>query len=71
MSMDGFFFGRIDYNDRATRYLSQTMEGVWHGDSFNLGSAADIFFGILLISYETPGGLSNDVNNWGPPVQVV
>ncbi|XP_072039219.1 lysosomal alpha-mannosidase-like [Amphiura filiformis] len=69
MGMDGFFFGRIDYNDRSTRYLSKTMEGIWHGDADNLGKAADIFFGVLLISYQAPPGLSNDINNWGPPIQ--
>ena len=71
MGMDGFFFGRIDSNDRASRYLSQTMEGIWHGDMNNLGTAADIFFGILLLDYHAPPGLSNDFDNWGPPVQVM
>jgi alpha-mannosidase len=36
MGFDGVFFGRIDYEDKASRTSQKTMEMVWEG-SANLG----------------------------------
>jgi alpha-mannosidase len=36
MGFDGLFFGRADYQDRAHRHATKTMEMIWKG-SANLG----------------------------------
>lgn len=38
MGFDGLFFGRLDYQDKAARESSKTMEMVWKG-SANLGNS--------------------------------
>ena len=69
MYFDGFFFGRIDQTDRILRWIKKEMEGLWHGDP-NLGSAADLFYGVLFKGYGSPSGLCNDEGCSGPPIQV-
>jgi lysosomal alpha-mannosidase len=36
MGFDGLFLGRLDYQDKLTRFLTKTAEMVWQGSS-NLG----------------------------------
>ena len=70
MGMDGFFFARIDYDDRKTRLQDKTMEMVWQG-SESLGAAADIFTGVLYYGYGPPPGFCFDIRcNNAIPVQV-
>jgi hypothetical protein len=40
------FFGRIDYQDRLVRELSQSLEGIWRASS-SLGASAQTFFGAM------------------------
>ena len=70
MGMDGFFFARIDYDDRNTRLKDKTMEMVWQS-SGSLGAAADIFTGILYYGYGPPPGFCFDVRcDSSIPIQV-
>ena len=59
MSFDGFFFGRIDYEDKKLRLEQQRMELVWRG-SRNLGQDSDIFTGVLYNGYNPPPGFCYD-----------
>ena len=59
MSFDGFFFGRIDYEDKKLRLEQQRMELVWRG-SRNLGQESDIFTGVLYNGYNPPPGFCYD-----------
>ena len=59
MSFDGFFFGRIDYEDKKLRLEQQRMELVWRG-SRNLGQDSDIFAGVLHNLYFPPPGFCYD-----------
>lgn len=36
MGFDGMFFGRLDYQDKDERLMTQKAEMIWHG-SANLG----------------------------------
>ena len=68
--MDGFFFARIDYDDRNTRLDQITMEMVWES-SGSLGVNGDIFTGVLYQSYGPPPGFCFDVRcDDAIPVQV-
>jgi len=44
MGFDGLFFGRLDYQDKDERLMTQKSEMIWHG-SENLGN-----FSILVLS---------------------
>ncbi|XP_065912002.1 lysosomal alpha-mannosidase-like isoform X1 [Dysidea avara] len=59
MGFDGFFFGRIDYDDKKHRLQSKRMEMVWRG-SDSLGSSTDLFTGVLYNGYGFPGGFCFD-----------
>ena len=67
MSFDGFFFGRIDYDDKKLRLKEQRMELVWRG-SRNLANS-DIFSGVLYNGYNPPKGFCYDQFCVDPPVQ--
>ena len=68
--MDGFFFARIDYDDRNNRLKDKTMEMVWRG-SQSLGAPAEIFTGVLYYGYGPPPGFCFDINCGDvTPVQV-
>lgn len=60
MGYDGQFFGRLDYQDKRQRELTQSLEMVWQG-SANLGRAADLFTGVLFYHYMAPPGFCFDV----------
>lgn len=38
MGFDGMFFGRLDYQDKDERLMTQKPEMIWHG-SANLGES--------------------------------
>ncbi|XP_071483413.1 lysosomal alpha-mannosidase-like [Diadema antillarum] len=68
MGFDGFFFGRLSYNDKLHRLNTKTMEQVWHGNP-SLGSPADLFFGALYNGYNPPKGFCFDRGCNDPPIQ--
>ncbi|XP_057437603.1 probable alpha-mannosidase At5g13980 [Lotus japonicus] len=69
VGFDSFFFGRIDYQDRAKRKKEKSLEVIWQG-SKSLGSSAQIFAGAFPENYEPPpGGFYFEVNDNSPIVQ--
>ena len=69
MGFDGFFFGRIDYDDKKHRLQSKRMEMVWRG-SESLGSSTDLFTGVLYNGYGFPGGFCFDRACADQPIMV-
>ncbi|KAI8485033.1 mannose metabolic process [Branchiostoma belcheri] len=77
MGFDGFFFGRLDYQDKANRLKYQNMEEIWRASPDDLGPAADLFteMGAISISValrdvvvQTPQqGASALYNHYVPP----
>ncbi|PON67227.1 Glycoside hydrolase [Parasponia andersonii] len=61
VGFDSFFFGRIDYQDRAKRKNEKTLEVVWRG-SKSLGSSSQIFAGAFPENYEPPSNFYYEVN---------
>lgn len=59
MSFDGFFFGRIDEEDKQKRLKEQRMEMVWRG-SRNFEKLTQIFTGELYNGYNPPRGFCFD-----------
>jgi len=47
MGFDGLFFGRLDYQDKDERLMTQKAEMIWHG-SENLGNFVMLRFSIIL-----------------------
>lgn len=68
MSFDGFFFGRIDEQDKQKRLKEQRMEMMWRG-SRNYGKASQIFTGVNYNGYGPPGGFCFDDYCSDPPIQ--
>ncbi|KAK3275455.1 hypothetical protein CYMTET_16415, partial [Cymbomonas tetramitiformis] len=64
MGMDSWFFGRIDYQDRAKRENQTTLEMVMH-PSASLGSSVDIFTGVTR-GYGFPSGFCWEHNQDDP-----
>lgn len=60
MSFDGYFFGRLHYEDKHRRLLNKEMEMVWEASN-NLGASAEIFTGALYNTYSPPPGFCWDV----------
>ncbi|XP_064458044.1 lysosomal alpha-mannosidase-like isoform X2 [Ornithodoros turicata] len=60
MDMDGYFFGRLDYQDKDHRETNKEMEFIWQA-SANLGKAAEILTGILPNTYSPPPGFCFDI----------
>ncbi|XP_019622068.1 PREDICTED: lysosomal alpha-mannosidase-like [Branchiostoma belcheri] len=69
MGFDGFFFGRLDYQDKANRLKYQNMEEIWRASPDDLGPAADLFTGALYNHYVPPGGLCFDIGCGDQPVE--
>ncbi|XP_024023141.1 probable alpha-mannosidase At5g13980 isoform X2 [Morus notabilis] len=61
VGFDSFFFGRIDYQDRAKRKNEKSLEVVWRG-SKTLGSSSQIFAGAFPENYEPPSNFYYEVN---------
>ncbi|XP_054707229.1 lysosomal alpha-mannosidase-like [Uloborus diversus] len=59
MKFDGVFLGRIHYQDKSWRENSKLLELVWKA-SESLGSAANIFTGVLPNVYWPPKGFCFD-----------
>ncbi|KAJ8752293.1 hypothetical protein K2173_003929 [Erythroxylum novogranatense] len=69
VGFDSFFFGRIDYQDRAKRKIEKSLEVVWQG-SKSFGSSSQIFAGAFPVNYEPPpGGFYFEVNDNSSVVQ--
>ncbi|KAK4760251.1 hypothetical protein SAY87_005144 [Trapa incisa] len=68
VGFDSFFFGRIDYQDRAKRKNEKSLEVIWRG-SKSFGSSAQIFAGAFPENYEPPSGFYFEVNAASPIVQ--
>jgi lysosomal alpha-mannosidase len=49
MNFNGFFFGRIDYQDFIARKANKTLEYIWRG-SPTLGKSTEIFAGVFFTS---------------------
>ncbi|XP_071540487.1 lysosomal alpha-mannosidase-like isoform X2 [Panulirus ornatus] len=60
MGFEGLFFGRLDHDDKSTRWANKTMEMVWKG-SENLGRSAWLFTGVLPNGYSPPRGFCFDI----------
>lgn len=60
MNFDGYFLGRIDYQDKLKRELTKQMEFVWKA-SQNLGKEGTIFTSILPNTYSPPAGFCFDI----------
>ncbi|KAG0712704.1 Lysosomal alpha-mannosidase [Chionoecetes opilio] len=60
MGFDGLFFGRLDHDDKNTRWANRTMEMVWQA-SQDLGDAAWLFTGVLPNTYSPPKGFCFDI----------
>lgn len=60
MGYDGLFLGRIDYEDKATRFANKTTEMIWQA-SDSLGSKSNLFTSILYDGYSSPHGFCFDV----------
>ncbi|XP_041505823.1 lysosomal alpha-mannosidase isoform X1 [Microtus oregoni] len=61
MGFDGFFLGRIDYQDKIVRQKKLKMEEVWRASASLKPPAADLFTGVLPNNYNPPKNLCWDV----------
>uniref|UniRef100_A0A8C2N314 Alpha-mannosidase n=1 Tax=Cricetulus griseus TaxID=10029 RepID=A0A8C2N314_CRIGR len=61
MGFDGFFLGRIDYQDKDDRKKKLKMEEVWRGSASLKPPTADLFTGVLPNNYNPPKNLCWDV----------
>uniref|UniRef100_A0A8C5WAL1 Alpha-mannosidase n=1 Tax=Leptobrachium leishanense TaxID=445787 RepID=A0A8C5WAL1_9ANUR len=60
MGFEGFFFGRLDYQDKVYREDSKQMEMVWCGSDDLTPPAANLFTGVLPNGYDPPPGFCWD-----------
>ncbi|XP_011850339.1 PREDICTED: lysosomal alpha-mannosidase [Mandrillus leucophaeus] len=61
MGFDGFFFGRLDYQDKWVRMQKLEMEQVWRASASLKPPTADLFTGVLPNGYNPPMNLCWDV----------
>ncbi|XP_031293223.2 lysosomal alpha-mannosidase isoform X1 [Camelus dromedarius] len=61
MGFDGFFFGRLDYQDKKVRKKNLEMEQVWRASASLKPPAADLFTSVLPNIYNPPEKLCWDV----------
>uniref|UniRef100_A0A8C5D8P9 Alpha-mannosidase n=1 Tax=Gouania willdenowi TaxID=441366 RepID=A0A8C5D8P9_GOUWI len=69
MGFDGFFFGRLDYQDRARRMRSKEQELLWRASDSLTPPMADLFTGILPNGYNPPDGFCWDQSCDDPPIR--
>ncbi|XP_072528049.1 lysosomal alpha-mannosidase isoform X1 [Salminus brasiliensis] len=69
MGYDGFFFGRLDYQDKGRRMKMKEMEMVWRASGSLKPPAADLFTGVLPNGYNPPPGFCWDQSCSDEPVQ--
>uniref|UniRef100_A0A8C8VPZ2 Alpha-mannosidase n=1 Tax=Pelusios castaneus TaxID=367368 RepID=A0A8C8VPZ2_9SAUR len=60
MGFDGFFFGRLDYQDKASRKQLREMEQIWRASASLEPPSADLFTGVLPNGYNPPPSLCWD-----------
>uniref|UniRef100_A0A8D0G8J9 Lysosomal alpha-mannosidase n=1 Tax=Sphenodon punctatus TaxID=8508 RepID=A0A8D0G8J9_SPHPU len=60
MGFDGFFVGRIDYQDKAQRETLREMEQLWRASGSLAPPGADLFTGVLPNGYNPPMALCWD-----------
>ncbi|XP_018421620.1 PREDICTED: lysosomal alpha-mannosidase [Nanorana parkeri] len=60
MGFDGFFFGRLDYQDKVNRENTQQMEMIWRASDDLEAPNADLFTGVLPNGYNPPEGFCWD-----------
>ncbi|XP_052022231.1 lysosomal alpha-mannosidase isoform X2 [Apodemus sylvaticus] len=68
MGFDGFFLGRIDYQDKFNRKNLLRMEELWRASDSLKPPAADLFTGVLPNNYNPPKDLCWDVLCTDPPI---
>ncbi|XP_048198391.1 lysosomal alpha-mannosidase isoform X2 [Perognathus longimembris pacificus] len=61
MGFDGFFFGRLDYQDKEVRKEAQEMEQLWRASTSLKPPTADLFTGVLPNMYNPPNHLCWDM----------
>ncbi|XP_053319845.1 lysosomal alpha-mannosidase [Spea bombifrons] len=61
MGYDGFFFGRLDYQDKENREKTKQMEMIWRGSDDLSPPMADLFTGALPNGYNPPQGFCWDL----------
>uniref|UniRef100_A0A3P8PCL8 Lysosomal alpha-mannosidase n=1 Tax=Astatotilapia calliptera TaxID=8154 RepID=A0A3P8PCL8_ASTCA len=69
MGFDGFFFGRLDYQDRARRMRNKEQELLWRASDSLTPPMADLFTGILPNGYNPPEGFCWDQLCSDPPIR--
>ncbi|XP_008287607.1 lysosomal alpha-mannosidase [Stegastes partitus] len=69
MGYDGFFFGRLDYQDRNRRMLAKEQELLWRASDSLTPPVADLFTGILPNGYNPPEGFCWDQSCDDPPIR--
>ncbi|KAF7652581.1 hypothetical protein LDENG_00095180 [Lucifuga dentata] len=69
MGFDGFFFGRVDYQDRACRMRQKEQELLWRASDSLTPPTADLFTGILPNGYNPPEGFCWDQSCDDPPIR--
>ncbi len=69
MGFNGFFLGRIDYDDKRLRLNTTTLEMMWRG-SPSLNEMSDIFTGVLYSEYRPPKGFCFDQGCKDEPIKV-
>ncbi|XP_003972325.3 lysosomal alpha-mannosidase isoform X1 [Takifugu rubripes] len=69
MGFDGFFFGRVDYQDRSRRMVKKEQELLWRASDSLTPPSADLFTGILPNGYNPPEGFCWDQSCSDPPIR--
>uniref|UniRef100_A0A667WBF3 Alpha-mannosidase n=1 Tax=Myripristis murdjan TaxID=586833 RepID=A0A667WBF3_9TELE len=69
MGYDGFFFGRLDYQDRDRRRTDKDQELLWRASDSLTPPMADLFTGILPNGYNPPDGFCWDQSCDDPPIR--
>ncbi|KAM9856488.1 lysosomal alpha-mannosidase [Aulostomus maculatus] len=69
MGYDGFFFGRVDYQDRGRRMMDKEQELLWRASDSLTPPMADLFTGILPNGYNPPEGFCWDQLCDDPPIR--
>ncbi|XP_068177714.1 lysosomal alpha-mannosidase isoform X2 [Antennarius striatus] len=69
MGFDGFFFGRLDYQDRARRMSDKEQELLWRASDSLMPPVADLWTGILPNGYNPPDGFCWDQSCDDPPIR--
>ncbi|KAM6972243.1 LOW QUALITY PROTEIN: lysosomal alpha-mannosidase [Aplochiton taeniatus] len=69
MGYDGFFFGRLDYQDRKRRMQTKEQEFLWRASDSLTPPMADLFTGVLPNGYNPPEGFCWDQSCDDPPIR--